>query len=836
MIVRAVSNCFCLILIHFSFTSAIVSANELSFEGIALTPLSRVAPGGTLVLEARVSNTGSGPAEGTVLITLDDFPKLQSARRIVLERGREQQLDLFVQIPEAARNRKSLGLTATLVKLDGTREVIVERNGSPVRHTLTLSVDSGQSLGLEVRPDPPPLPVWYWPQEAAQTDYEFAIAARIAAGNPRTAATFQERSLPVDDAAWSGTDLFVISKPDVLHDAAAVSSLRRYMSSGGRLWVMLDLVPCAMVRQLLEPDQSCEEVQRVELNDFVVEPLGFMNKFSAEDRRVVSDIDLPMARVLQEGGRVRFTVQGWPAAIEMNIGYGKLILTTLDSRAWIEERLTQSSPDPRFQSAYQPRAWAKAFTVDLNLPKATLPLTEPVEYPLKLIGNPVVPRGWVATVLLGFFAALTGLGLWLAYSGKLSMIGYVAPVAAVLIGVALVGVAKWMRRDMPDSLSRFQMVDISRDGDMAAVREQAAVYLSTSADMQLHGQRDGIVRTSDNISSGVARFTHEDLHDWRLSNAAWPTGSWRYSANYALPTQQLVARASLSSAGLHVQLPANTPSDFGDPVLSFVNGDPMLCERSGDGFNVLNNITVAGERWVAGSFLSDEQQRRLDIYREFFKADSKVDNQVQRPLRTLYGWTAPWDGALWNRELTQRGSALVALPIVLERPEIGAEVLIPHGLIKLQRNLANPAVTSTYDDRLGTWNKRVSSAVEADMQFILPNELVPITASAVELELDIKAPDREVIVSVQTNSGKIELVKLESPSIPWTASITNADVLAAVNSGVLNVQVKVSPSRDRDGNGLASNMILWEIEHFHASVRGKVLAKSSLSAAKGGVQ
>jgi hypothetical protein len=75
----------------------------------------------------------------------------------------------------------------------------------------------------------------------------------------------------------------------------------------------------------------------------------------------------------------------------------------------------------------------------------------------------------------------------------------------------------------------------------------------------------------------------------------------------------------------------------------------------------------------------------------------------------------------------------------------------------------------------------------------------------------------------------VNLVKLDSPSIPWRATITDPVVLEAAKGGVLNVLIDVSESRNLDSQGIASNIVHWQIAHFHASLRGTVLAKSSLS-------
>lgn len=812
-------------LVSFFSHPAALASDDLSFDGVFLTPLSRVVPGGVLVLQARVGNSGQSLAEGTIVVSVDEFPKTPSARRVVLHPGQQTQLNLFVPIPENLQGIKSLHITATMMVQNGGRQVILERDGSPARHTLAIEVGSGRTFAMALKNESLKKPDWQWPQELPPTVYEFAIAARIESGNDRVVATFDDHSVPLNHADWEGLDLFVIADPRILDDGAFVDSLRRYIASGGRVWIMLDLVPCSLVRPLLGTNQLCEEIERVELNDFVVNHAGTTVQHSEQERRVVSETDLPMVRVLQQGGRVRFDVDGWPAAIEMNVGYGQIVLTTLDSRAWIEPSTKKSTKGESFQSTYQPRVWAKYFTVDANETKSTLPLNEQLDYPLSQIGNPVVPREWVAMLLIGSFVILMLLGLCFRYIGRSASLAWSVPCATILLSTGLVCAANWMRRDIPESLSRFQIVEVSSDGSFAQIREQAAVFLETAESMQLESSHDGTATTGETIASGAPSFVQKDFQKWSLANDAWPPGVWRYEADTTVPTEQMIARGVLSKDGLHVRLPENTPWSLEDPILSFSTGDPLLCDPSDGGFLVNTTIDVEGDRWIAGSLLSDEQQRRLEIYRRFFQPDKKI----QRLTRRLYGWTPAWSHSNWNRELKQLGSALVSIPIELERPMMGTEVFVPHGLIRLQRDTTNVSLTGTFDDRTGVWRKENSEGAEVGLQFTLPPEVVPFASSEIVLELDIRAPQRDVSIAIQTKSGEVELAKLESPSIPWSKSIAVADVLESARDGILDVKMKVSESRSQKSQGLAASVIPWQVDHFHVSMRGTVLAKSSLN-------
>jgi hypothetical protein len=806
-------------------SASLSAADGLTFSGIRLTTQSRVVPGGILVLVAGVANQGSEFAEGTILITIDEIPHLQSARNVALLPGQREQLDLLVQVPRPAAEHATLHLTAKMMIPYGDSQVILTRDGTPAISTLTIAVSSGRIMGIAMEPPAPALPTWFWPSPTASSDYDLVAAARVDASRNRMAATFETQPLPLNQVEWSDFDLFVISDATPLNDPAAVDALRQFMTAGGRVWIMLDRVSCHLIRPLLGPDQTCEVVERVEINDFSVVDHRVANQISDQDRMVHSELDIPMVRVLHSGGQVHHWVDGWPASIFMDVGYGQLALTTLGSDAWIEERLDNTSQDPTLQSGYQVRSWGSHLPFDMNAPRAELPLSQSSDYPLGLIGNPIVPKQWVAIALCGFGAVVAGMGLWLASVRRLVMIGVLVPSVAMMASVSLLLAATWVRRDIPNCVSRLQLIDVSVEGDYALIREQAAVHLDASSAMELHSDTDGIARTSESIDSGVGRYVISDFQRWQMDNADWPPGVWRYESKYAVATSDLVVAGRLTRNGLELQIPSGLPSVVQDPVLEFVTGNPMLCRSSAMAVEVDNHLSIDNGRWIAGTLVSDEQQRRLEIYDEFFQPDERL----QRPGRRLYGWTTLWDSANWSRDLNQLGSALIALPVTLARPATGAEIFIPHGLVQLQRKAGEIGKTSAFNNRTGKWRSEVSTATRAELEFLLPSEVIPFAATAIELELDINAPRRSVTISVPTRAGTIELASLQSPSLAWTKTITNPDVLHAARDGRLEVVVDVSRPAGTSALSTAANAVTWHIDYFHANLHGSSLARTDLS-------
>ncbi len=341
--------------------------------------------------------------------------------------------------------------------------------------------------------------------------------------------------------------------------------------------------------------------------------------------------------------------------------------------------------------------------------------------------------------------------------------------------------------------------------------------------MQLESELDGGATGDEGMASGIQRFETVGFRKWSLSNEAWPAGSWRYSAFYSLPTDGLVAQAKLTESGVELQLP-DLPSPLEDPVLGFHRGDPMICNVAADGtLSVDGRLNADGDRWVAGTLISSEQQRRLEVYQQFFRPDDRTQNLD----RVLYGWTDLWsDTPQWSRELTSLGSALVSMPVKLQRPAVGSQVFVPHGLVKLRRDLGQASTTFAFSDTTGKWKSELTMAVNAAMQLVLPDEVLPFEAEAIELELDIKAPKRDVTIQVASQAGPVELAQLKSPSIPWSMTITDPQILAEARDGVISFSLGISERTDIGPGVSSSNVVAWQVDSLRASFRGSVAEPS----------
>jgi hypothetical protein len=806
-------------------SKAEIGAGGLELVSLSKDPCSRVEKGGGFALRASVRNNGTDAAVGFLVCKITGQVGQEDCRQFELAAGEERIFEIPLRVSRNATGA-SVNTIVTLNAIENGREVMLQSDGEPVMKSLKIPFDPDSvSTAIELRQELPYGPEWRWPPKGTYASYELVVAARVDSGVSRRCINLENEPLPHNAIDWQGIDSLVIGSADSLQDAVAIVSIRNFLQRGGRVLLLLEDIDTALIRDLLSYGQQCETVDTVELNHFVFEVHSGV-KFGLDSRTIDLDQPVRMKRVLQQGGRVTHSIDGWPATISMTIGDGELILSTVESITWLKPRQTRTEAMPH--SDYSLPLWTANLT---NVLISTL-RPEPLEaieatYPIELIGTPVLSRGWVAAALIGFCVLLVVFAGWNAMAGEMSKVGVIAPVLAIAASVPLFLASLWTRNDIPSMRSELQIVDFGPNGD-GVLRSKSAVYLSSSRSMALVGNLDGYAVPSESIESGVRRLTTTDFQAWQLNNSDWPPGTWRYSTEVALPGESLIAPAKLTSKGLEITLPGNLPSKAEDVVVDFVRGSPTLgiWTEQDRRLMVDGELSTDGNRWTSDSIVSEEQGRRAKVYSDLF---SPSDSRRGSPGRRLLFWTKPWpQSPKWSSDLASRGAALVSVPIQLETPQSGAEVLVPHSLIYIEPSNVELGISSAYNHRLKQWNSELAIDSDVDLSFVLPPEVVPFEATSIEIDWRIEAPKRTVKLIWGEQSSPIELVSLDGPTIPWRGTIVDPRVLKDFNGGRLDLRISVRKSGTSDDESL-DNFVSWRVKHLRINVLGKTQPRNNIS-------
>ena len=797
----------------------------LELVSLAKAPIARIKKRGMIALKAKVRNSGDSTATGQLVGRIAGQEEEEDRRQIELLPGEESIFDIHLRI-SAKTVSNPLSVSVTLNVIENGLEVILQKQNQPVAQTLTYQFDDELvATAIALTKEPEDVVFWRWPQAEAYASYELVTASRIDLGLSRRCLLLDNAPMPLSSVDWTGIETLVLGKPETLMDASAVAALQAFMQRGGHVLVMLDEVDTELVRPLMVDNQQCETIDTVELNHIVME-VNTPALLDLKDRTIDSDQALKLKRVLQQGGRVTHTIDGWPAVIFMRVGDGELILTALESKAWLRPRYAQST-DTRSQANFTAPLWEGTVSSSLNSVKLDEPFeVDQAAYPIQMIGSPVVPRQWVGAILIGFCVLLGLAGIATAFAGDLRRIGLIAPAIALLSTLPLVYASTRTRSEIPPLSSELQFVQFWPNGG-GLIRSKGAVYLNASRSMGLVGKSDGFAIPSENIESGVRSLLTKDFESWQLSNNDWPPGTWRYQSEVALSQGAYVAKSRLTEKGLEIDLPEGLPSTPEDLVVNFNPGSPSLVRSVVQDKRVLldGELPADGNRWTSSAIVSDEQGRRAAVYTSHF---SPSETRRSPTPRSLFFWTKRWPEAPnWNSPLDNRGAALVSVPIELTLPDAGSSVYIPYSLIKVEPQEGKMAVSTIYNYRTGYWAGESALDAVADMSFVLPPEAVPLEATAIHIDWDIEAPKRNAKLVWSSKNSPIDIVAMNSPSIPWRGTIDNPRVLKDLSDGRLDLSIEVTSDKSSDPSS-QNSFITWKTKHLRISVSGKTLPRNNL--------
>src|SRR5262249_52403006 len=158
---------------------------------------------------------------------------------------------------------------------------------------------------------------------------------------------------------------------------------------------------------------------------------------------------------------------------------------------------------------------------------------------------------------------------------------------------------------------------------------------------------------------------------WRWENLAVPAGIRFARFSVAGPSSDAIApTVRFGPQGLEGNLSLGPLHHPDDAVLSAPDSPKLAVRLRPDGtISTSPQDVLAPDQFLAGKVLSDVQQGRQQVYREFVK-QLHARGGADQPM--LLAWTKPADmGFTLPDDARRVGSALVVSPIKLERPAPG---------------------------------------------------------------------------------------------------------------------------------------------------------------------
>ena len=238
---------------------------------------------------------------------------------------------------------------------------------------------------------------------------------------------------------------------------------------------------------------------------------------------------MDFVRALAPGQQALYTVDGWPAAFVLEVGRGRVLVTTLGARGWMRERDARD-PRPRYREfpslpvALVPFEFLAS---ELHPSPERPPFTED-ELRASVTGQisySVVGRSTVLWVFGLLFLALAVAALALGRKRVLEHLGWLGPVLALGAAGIFIGLGELSRGAVPSTVAVAQVVDAVPGVDEVQTTGFLAVYqpaLSTASVGTEQGGRFDLDLTG--LEGRVHRRVQTDLDRWHWENLELPAG------------------------------------------------------------------------------------------------------------------------------------------------------------------------------------------------------------------------------------------------------------------------------------------------------------------------
>jgi hypothetical protein len=773
--------------------------------------------------EHTASESGEGGGEGMVSVYFPSTVDQQYVRRIWVPEGGQRLSFLPFRMPTAVpQSQGSIELQTASIEINSdNREVFRRTEGDPLTDTILLSVDHDpvktmaiyrrhfiDSQNRTIAPD---------------TDaIDMLHVARQAAHLSTNVTSYQEDFLPPWPEVFEQYHTMVLCGDRLAHDAAGLAAVRGWIRQGGRLWIMADRTPPAMLSTILGNRLDLAVVDTVPLDQFTIES---PNRRSGEVVTDACEFETPVnfVRVATQEDDVTATINGWPAAIWLPYGEGEVLLTTLAPRGWVDE--FDETPT---------EALRELTTRFFNVPEGQLDPAVMETAVTQQIGYSIPSRGFAFTVLALCCGCMTVAGLVLSRRNQLEHLSWIIPTIIIASAGVFIATGVANSTSVPPSIAAMEIHRVLPGTNEIRAEGLAAIYdfQSRPVDWASDGRRWAIpTPPSDGEIRRLVWLDDDTVLPMNATTAAGSVGTTRLSAETVSPTP-LAVSARFGADGLEGEFPmANgKPSAFpADAVIVQASMPGLAVTASADGsFVAPANATLAPGEYAASGLLSDEQARRHGV--------------LQQLLNPEDAWVFPREPSilLWSERLELAesfpdnyatvGAALDIVPLSLQRTPPSSRFTVPTTFLKPTTEAGRSGTSTAFSPRTGQWVKGLTRGGETVLRFELPAEVRPCRLDGGTLSLRCTIPSRQLEVWAYIDPAPVQIFTRANPSgvltVPLDAEHLQMDTGGGVRLGILvgDVQREAADAFTPadDGDALPDfEDTGWQIDYARLTLTGE---------------
>lgn len=609
----------------------------------------------------------------------------------------------------------------------------------------------------------------------------------------------------------------VITSNTLHHFPEACDAVRVWTQRGGRTWICLDQTGIPSLHALLGDALPITQIDETSANIVTLEIDPSTPTTRYPQRSIVREFDEPVrhVRVIAESGDVLWTIDGWPVAIELPLGKGMVIVTTVSPEVFADldgKLKTAVCAKQLIDRIFRgPEEIAEVQESDLSAVAAAS------------IGYRVPSRLFAGLLMLCFVVVLAITGIRLLRIDASGALLWVIPMLGVLCAAPAVWVGQRSRAVAPPTAVQQQaatfvsgQTTLAVDGVVSVFHPEPAGLSVVMKDYSL------VVPMGVKADAKVQRMIWTDRGESHWENLQQAVGvrDYRVHSLHRLSEPGKVT-ASFDENGLVGRFTGGDGGKPADMVFAGLSADRMSVEMTGDGtFRGTADDLLAPSEFVTGTFLSDVQRQRSTVYQSLFKSLGAKNAYPDRT--TLLYWTDSVRGAIeiGNEETRQAGSMLIAREVKLVPPPLSANITIPSSLLPY-RSVPDDrgGYSAAFSNTSRLWQSR-ESAVTSLLQFEVPNVCRPFLAKSGTLAIRIKAGSRLVRIRIGTREDPMLVQELKSPVGLFTVPLTAEHLAAIAESGTTIVWLEVDAIASQEGPSDTGQNSEWQVERISLTLNG----------------
>lgn len=781
-----------------------------------------------------MENQGNSPRELLCTSYFEDATALQFGRKVWLPAHSRLSLPHPALIPEADRFPDGRGTVYTLVidQSQGGEIAIQSRSGLRLRERDLLISTDDRHTGIVTG--------WESTDVVPQEVVDLVVACRVYQGLNNKVTFVAGQFLPADETNIAYLDHLVLADDRLVDDLAGLTAVRRWVHAGGRLWILLDRTGPAILERLFGDEFEGSVVDQTELTAVTIESPQSTN--IAEVKSVqTNEYDEPIgfSRAVVTGMTVRNSVAGWPAALTTTFGEGRVLVTTLGPRAWIkpsppfrrqeipddetaEQKIAREQRELEMKTAYVPVAQMEdvAPFIFARRDPQPLPSEELAKFAQEFISYEVPSGSLIIGAMFGFLAllAIVGVGLWKLE--RLEHFGWCGSLLAVILGSVFLWAGLSNRHRTSETIASVQLAQAIKGTDDVRTRSAAEVYRVEEDTSQIGTSLGGKILPRTVGGEGAnSRMVTTDLGTFSWQGLKQPPGLSTYHITTSRSNPHpLEASATVDAQGVVGECGEQLSS--GADLLLVTRRGRMGVKTSASGeFTASADTVLEPDQFLDVSYVDDVSDRRQRILKQLF-SNQQWQNSLDEPHLLL--WLNDWQtGFHFGEGLEREGDTLMTVPLKLEQPPPGTEVVIPSPLLDYLTRQPPDGSTSSgfWDDGNQEWQER-SNPSTTWLGVQVPKAFLPLDVNEVIIEINVSGLMGQIEILGVNNGSIVSLENVSDPVGTVEIEINDADALTVSTSGelLLGLSAGVVPDSEASRANSAGNS--WQVHSLSVQIRG----------------